>query len=186
MTLIIGGSKSGKSAYAEEYIALLSEGKTKYYIATMQAFDVESQEKINRHRVLRKDKGFITIEQPISIWNAVKKMKTGEKTALLECMSNLIANEMFSGEELKTKEEVIEEVINGISALKKELTHFVIVSNNVFEDGKIYDSTTMEYMKAMGRINEELAVMADEVVEVVVGIPIVVKGKQNDLERKGN
>jgi adenosylcobinamide kinase/adenosylcobinamide-phosphate guanylyltransferase len=51
----------------------------------------------------------------------------------------------------------------------------VIVSNNVFEDGQIYDEATMEYIKAMGEINTKLALMSDKVVEVVVGIPIIIK-----------
>lgn len=178
MTLIMGGSGSGKSAYAENYIASLSEGKKKYYIATMQVFDREGQKKIERHRALRSDKGFHTIEQPVAIQNAIEMMESGEKTALLECMSNLTANEMFAGKMPETEEVVAEKILKGIDALRKELTALVIVSNNVFEDGMGYDETTMEYIRAMGRLNEKLADMADEVVEVVVGIPIIVKSKE--------
>lgn len=66
----------------------------------MQVFDDEGQRKIDRHRRLRAGKGFITIEQPRDIQNAVSMLqsenclKTG-RSALLECMSNLVANEMF-------------------------------------------------------------------------------------------
>ena len=56
--------------------------------------------------------------------------------------------------------------------LKKETTHLIVVSNNVFEDGVSYDKETMEYIEAMGKINQELADMAEQVVEVVAGIPI--------------
>ncbi|MGN0168403.1 MAG: bifunctional adenosylcobinamide kinase/adenosylcobinamide-phosphate guanylyltransferase [Acetatifactor sp.] len=180
MTLIIGGSGSGKSAYAENYIASLSEGKKKYYIATMQVYDEEGQKKIERHRMLREGKNFLTIEQPADVQDAMEKMAAGEKTALLECMSNLTANEMFSGDVPKTEAAVTDKIIKGTERLKKELTHLVVVSNNIFEDGKVYDETTMEYIRAMGRINERLAAMADEVVEVVVGIPLVVKAKQSE------
>ena len=51
----------------------------------------------------------------------------------------------------------------------------VVVSNNVFEDGIQYDTGTGEYLNALGRINERLAVLADEVIEVVVGIPVILK-----------
>ena len=103
ITLITGGSGSGKSAYAEKYICHVSNEKgykEKYYIATMQVFDDEGQRKIDRHRRLRAGKGFITIEQHRDIKKAVEKLqsesslKTG-RSALLECMSNLVANEMF-------------------------------------------------------------------------------------------
>ena len=48
--------------------------------------------------------------------------------------------------------------------------------NNVFEDGISYEETTAEYIEAMGQVNERLAVMADTVIEVVAGIPVVWKG----------
>ena len=95
---------------------------------------------------------------------------------LLECMSNLVANEMFGGEVPKEKKDVVERIIRGIHAIQKEATELVIVTNNVFEDGISYDDTTMEYLSAMGRINELLAKRADKVIEVVVGIPLIMKG----------
>ena len=185
MTLIIGGSGSGKSAYAEDYTISLSEDRKKYYIATMQIFDEEGKRKVERHRMLRGGKGFSTIEQPIDIGKAAEKMEDGERTALLECISNLTANEMFLGEKPGTEEVITEKIVGEIAVLNRELTHLVIVSNNVFEDGNVYDKTTMAYIRAMGRINQKLAEMADEVVEVVVGIPIVIKDKNISLQKKG-
>ena len=185
MTLIIGGSGSGKSAYAEDYTISLSEDRKKYYIATMQIFDEEGKRKVERHRMLRGGKGFSTIEQPIDIGKAAEKMEDGERTALLECISNLTANEMFLGEKPGTEEVITEKIVGEIAVLNRELTHLVIVSNNVFEDGNVYDKTTMAYIRAMGRINQKLAEMADEVVEVVVGNPIVIKAKNVSLQKKG-
>ena len=185
MTLIIGGSGSGKSAYAEDYTISLSEDRKKYYIATMQIFDEEGKRKVERHRMLRGGKGFSTIEQPIDIGKAAEKMEDGERTALLECISNLTANEMFLGEIPGAEEVITEKIVGEIAVLNRELTHLVIVSNNVFEDGNVYDKTTMAYIRAMGRINQKLAEMADEVVEVVVGIPIVIKAKNVSLQKKG-
>lgn len=181
MVLIIGGSGSGKSAYAEEYITMLSQEKRKYYLATMQVFDKEGQEKINRHRRLRRGRGFVTIEQPFDIHKALEKMNqdtqtlSEERTALLECMSNLAANEMFSAEIPESGDQVADKIIRETELLRQELLHLVIVTNNVFEDGVIRDVTTMEYMRALGSVNERLAEMADRVIEVVVGIPVVIK-----------
>jgi len=180
MTLMIGGSGSGKSARAEDYLAAVSEGKQKYYIATMRVYDEEGEKKIERHRRLRCGKGFITIEQPTAIHEALGKMEPGERTALLECISNLAANEMFSGEEPAAAEAVTERVVEGIRRLKEGLAHLVVVSNNVFEDGIVYDETTMEYIRAMGQINEKLAAMAERVVEVVAGIPVVIREAEED------
>ena len=185
MTLIIGGSGSGKSAYAEDYMVSISEDRKKYYIATMQIYDEEGKRKVERHRMLRGGKGFSTIEQPVDIGKAAEKMEAEDRTALLECVSNLTANEMFSGEVPGTEEAITEKIVGGIAVLNRELTHLVIVSNNVFEDGNVYNKTTMAYIRAMGRINQKLAEMADEVVEVVVGIPIVIKNKNISLQKEG-
>lgn len=178
MVLITGGSGSGKSAYAEEYITRLARNNRKYYIATMQAFDAEAREKIERHRRQRCGKGFQTIEQPTDIDGVLEKMEgfsEKENTALLECISNLTANEMFSGKTPQEGKAVKEKIIREIELLNKGLKHLVIVTNNVFEDGMPYEEATMAYIRALGSINEALAVMADKVVEVVVGIPVIQK-----------
>ena len=175
MTLIIGGSGSGKSEYAENYLMKCSKGVQKYYIATMQVYDAEGQKKVLRHQKLREGKGFLTIEQPKELQQAIDKMLPGENEALLECISNLTANEMFSDMVPENEEIVIEKITKGVRELSQALRHLVIVSNNVFEDGRVYDDTTMAYIRAMGKINASLAQMADEVIEVVVGIPVMLK-----------
>ena len=199
ITLIIGGSGSGKSAYAEDYVLAAAADLPKYYIATMQVYDTEGERKVERHRRLRAGKGFVTIEQPTDIgkagikiagnaWNEQEKGDIHEVdgmdapneekqggVALLECMSNLVANEMFSGEQMPETDAVVRCVTEGLEALAKQLTHLVIVSNNVFEDGIAYDASTLRYIEALGRINTRLADLADHVLEVVVGIPVTVK-----------
>lgn len=174
MVLIIGGSGSGKSAYAEDLACSLAEreGTSKYYLAAMQVFDQEDERRVTRHRALRKGKGFLTIEQPVQIEKALVRMETGKKTVLLECISNLTANEMFSEAKPKGQEEVVKVIGRGIAQLRRETTHLIVVSNNVFEDGIVYDQTTMDYLSAMGKINRQLAAWADQAVEVVAGIPV--------------
>ena len=75
MILVIGGSGSGKSSYAEEIVCSVSgEDMKKYYLATMQIFDEEGRKKVERHRKLRSGKGFLTIEQPTEIGRSIEKM----------------------------------------------------------------------------------------------------------------
>ncbi len=181
MVLVVGGSGSGKSSYAEKMAAALAQesaGETtmkKYYLATMQVFDEEGRVKVGRHRDLRKGKGFLTIEQPTGISCALDQMDKGGRTVLLECISNLASNEMFSGGKIKPKMQVMEDIIRSITLLKGQTTHFIVVSNNVFEDGIAYDRQTMEYIHTMGMINQKLAALAERVVEVVAGIPVIIK-----------
>ena len=91
-------------------------------------------------------------------------------------MSNLVANEMFAENKIRLRDEVTAQILDGIEALNRQLEHLLIVTNNVFEDGISYEETTAEYIEAMGQVNERLAVMADTVIEVVAGIPVVWKG----------
>ncbi|MGN0158389.1 MAG: bifunctional adenosylcobinamide kinase/adenosylcobinamide-phosphate guanylyltransferase [Brotaphodocola sp.] len=176
MTLVIGGSGSGKSAYAEQYVQSISDGLDKYYLATMQVFGDEGKRKVERHRNMRKDKGFTTVEQPDSIANVLKRISCPERSAaLLECISNLTANEMFTDKGTTKAQETVRRVVSDVAVLQKQIRHLVIVTNNVFEDGNLYDESTMEYIQAMGLINRTLAEMADEVMELVVGIPVIIK-----------
>lgn len=96
MYLIIGGSGSGKSTYAEELLFSLPDAGKKYYIATMQVYDEESRRRVQKHRKQREGKRFDTIEQPVHVSGALTQMDAGKKSAMLECVSNLVANEMFA------------------------------------------------------------------------------------------
>lgn len=175
LILITGGSGSGKSSYAEGYIDAVSKGMPKYYLATMQVLDEDGRRRVERHRRIRQGKDFVTVEQPVLIEEALGRMKPGRKSALLECMSNLVANEMFGGSVQVPGMQAADQILKGIRKLQKELEVFVIVTGNVFEDGILYEQSTREYMEALALVNSTLAAMADAVIEVVVGIPVVLK-----------
>lgn len=184
ITLIYGGSSSGKSAFAEDYACGLNCRK-KYYMATMAATDPESLERINRHRSLRDGKEFETLEYAYDIGNASAKInsdamkKEGENVLLLECMSNLVANEMFKDGEIFPSDFCINKILDDLKKLSRYVENIVIVSNNVFEDSVSYDEGTRDYLRALGKINQRITTVADEVYEVVVGIPIQLKGKKD-------
>lgn len=178
MTLIIGGSGSGKSAFAEQYLAEIAKEEKKYYIATMKIYDEEGRKKVERHRRQRAGKGFATIESPVDIEKAAQEITEPTAFVLLECTSNLVANEMFSGEMPCSKDDVVQKVVKGIQYLNEQVSHLVIVTNNVFEDGVRYDDWSMEYLEALGKINQQLEAMSEKVIEVVVGIPVILKGER--------
>lgn len=172
--LIYGGSGSGKSEYAEQCVLKLSD-EEKYYIATMKVYGEEGMKKVSRHRKLRMNKGFETIEKQTDVHELNNEYKGG--TALLECLSNLVANEMFVDDKIIAVDEVVDKVSDGIKKLGDTFDNLVVVTNNIFEDGIEYDEGTKHYMHALGKINEILTQVAAGVVEVVVGIPVVVKGQ---------
>ena len=171
-----GGSGSGKSAYAESL--LYSCEGIRYYIATMQPYGAEGTQRIRRHHALRQGKGFETIEQYQNIGGALKGCKRDTKpVVLVECMSNLLANECF--EENGHPDNIFAECMQ----LYSECSHLVIVTNEVFSDGCEYDDSTTDYIRRLGELNVKLAKAADTVVEVVYTIPVVLKG---DISYVGN
>ena len=92
---------------------------------------------------------------------------------LLECMSNLAANEIF--EEKGAGEKTVEAVLEGIKKLSSQVRHLVIVTNEIFSDGMVYDKETENYQRLLGRINAYLAEISDVCYEVVYGIPLRIK-----------
>lgn len=170
LALILGGSGSGKSEYAEQFIMNLLH-KPRIYIATMQPFDEEGRLRVIKHRKMRAEKEFETIERYSGL---AELLLPKDSAILLECMSNLVANEMYvTGYQEK---DVVDEVLRGIEAVKQQTKHFVIVSNNVFEDGIEYEEETSKYLSFLGKVNQNIASIADVVVEVIHGIPMIHTG----------
>ncbi|MBQ9827594.1 MAG: bifunctional adenosylcobinamide kinase/adenosylcobinamide-phosphate guanylyltransferase [Lachnospiraceae bacterium] len=167
--LVIGGSASGKSSFGEK--KCLELALPVWYAATMKPFGEEGEIRIKRHRDLRKDKGFITVEQYTDIGSA--PVEGG--TVLLECVGNLTANEMY--EDDGTEHDPTYKVTEGIRKLSGKCSDMVIITNDVAREPLMYDDSTNRYIEAMGRINMSLASMADEVYEVVCGIPLKIKGE---------
>ncbi len=169
VTFVVGGSGSGKSEYAEGII-MGGSSPNRFYIATMQPFDEEAFAKIERHRKMRAHKGFETIECQRNLADA--GVSPGSDV-LLECISNLVANEMFDPK--GAKEKTTSAIMEGIDRLRNLADNFVIVSNNVFGDGDDYSPETLEYIKTIAEVNGRIADISDHVVEVVCGIPVKIK-----------
>lgn len=170
MAVVTGGSGSGKSAFAEDKILSLGLGK-RFYIATMHPYDEESYKRVERHRKMRAGKGFETVECYTGLENLEFPQ---DAIVLLECMSNLAANEMF--EESGAGADTVEAVLRGVRKLKSQVRHLVIVTNEIFSEAASYEGDTVRYQEYLGKINQKLGEMADQVVEVVYGIPIWHKG----------
>ena len=167
LTLIIGGAGSGKSAFAESLCCRLSGRRV--YLATMEALDEESRRRAEKHRRQRAPLGFETLECPRALEAA--EIPAGANV-LLEDLSNLLANEMFSPNG------------GGADAVRAGLEHVLrcsdnltIMTNDVFSGGADYGEETRNYMRALAAFNRNLAARADMAVEVVCGLPNVLKGE---------
>lgn len=171
MHLVTGASASGKSAYAENLL-VPAKSAEKYYIATMRPWGAEGAARVKKHRAMREGKGFQTIEA----FHTLDDLRLPEKGSLmLECMSNLLANEQF--ELGGTDEEILDRIQQGIQNLKEQTEDLIIVTNEIFSDGCRYDAETVRYIRLPGNLNIRMAEEADVVTEVVYGIPIRRKGE---------
>lgn len=171
LTLVLGGSASGKSEYAEQLVLEAGAGP-RFYIATMEPYDEECLRRISRHRAMRASKGFETRECPRGL-AGVALPRPG--VALLECMSNLVANEMFSPQ--GAGEQALAAILAGVERLEAQASQLIVVSNDLGADGAgQYDGGTRRYLAVLGQVNRALACRAQAVCEVVCGIPLYHKG----------
>ena len=171
LILLTGGSACGKSSYGE---TLAVQGpKPLYYIAAMEPYDDECLQKIARHRSLRADKGFETIERYTGV-DALKLLETGG-TVLLECLCNLTANEMYIQPDAPV--DPVQKVVAGVENLRRQTDTLIVITNDVGSDNETYLEETRRYIRALGEINARVAAMADRVYELVAGIPICLKGE---------
>ena len=168
LTLVVGGAASGKSAYAERLV--LQTALPRYYLATMQVWDAECAARVEKHRRMRAEKQFETLECPLHL-GTVRLPARG--TALLEDLGNLTANELYDP---AGAGEAASAILDGLDKLAAQCEHLVVVSNEVFSGGANYAGDTDRYLKALAQVNNALAARADAVVRVVCGIPVYHKG----------
>lgn len=169
MILVMGGSGSGKSEWAENRAVSEADKGRLCYLATMSPKGSEAAKRIERHRHLREGKGFDTIEETENVSAALDKAGRSD-TVLLEDLSNLLANIRYgSGLDFEAAEE---KIISDIDTLSEGVGELIIVSNDIFSDGCVYDRETRQFMETMAKLNERFADRAHTVVEVVAGICI--------------
>ena len=186
ISLVVGGQNSGKSKFAEELAVKSGEGRL-YYLATMKVCDEAGEERIRRHRRQREGKGFITIEVQYGIDRAAEMMdEPAESVVLLECMANLVGNELYDNPDrgwnkckVRNKEEVqgirpdgtgyelfADTVVRDIKKLEGQVKELIVVTNE-YHAGVDYktdtDECTLMYIELLNLVNERLKRLADDV-----------------------
>lgn len=164
--LLLGGSASGKSGWAEGFAAALARqsGGPLLYLATMAAEDEESRRRVLRHRELRSGKGFSTVERPTGL--AGLELPPGA-AVLVEDLGNLCANELFSPEGGGERA-----VLRGLEHLRRRAAHLVLVGNEVFSDGENRSGGTADYLRLLARTQAACAAWAEAAGTVICGIPL--------------
>lgn len=181
LTFILGGARSGKSAYAERFA--LDFGGPVLYIATAEALDEEMVLRIQNHQAARPPHWF-TLESPRRVGKAFmawqeEKGCEAVGLVLLDCMTLLTNNLALALpeplEEVDLTLALNEELDDILAAVEVSGLHWLVVSNEVglglvppYPLGRVYRDS-------LGRANQRLAAIADEVLFMVAGIPMKVR-----------
>lgn len=167
LSFVLGGAASGKSAFAENL--LLESGLTPVYLATGQAFDAETEHRINLHKA-RRGADWLLFEAPLNLEPALDTAREGQ-AVLLDCATLWLSNLMLADAPLDTAP------ARFLSALARSTAPIVVVSNEVGQGIVPDNAMARAFREAQGRLNIAIAAEADLVVQVTAGLPNVLKGQ---------
>ena len=164
MTFVLGGARSGKSAYAERIITALPSPWV--YIATAHAGDDEMQARIALHRARRDDR-WTAVEAPIDIAGAIDA--AGKQPVLIDCLTLWLTNLLLGEHDIDSQVQSLEAALrarDGITVLVANEVGLGIVPDNAL---------ARAFRDWAGRVNQHFAARADSVVFMVAGLPMRVK-----------
>jgi len=164
--LVTGGAKSGKSAWAEARVETISTDRI--YIATAQAFDTEMERRIKEH-LARRGAAWTTHEEPRDLPRALDE--TDGAPRLVDCLTLWLSNEMLAADGDWRG------ALEGLaSALLRQTAPVVLLTNEVGSGIVPDNALARRFQDAAGVVNQAIGAIADEVVLVVVGQALVIKG----------
>lgn len=166
VTLITGGAASGKSAFAERVVR--ATGKPKTYIATLQPLDDEMQAKTVRHQAQRGE-DWVTVEAPIEV-APVLLAASADQVILLDCVTLWLSNVLLADYDIDAACDDL------LTALLNCPCDVVAVSNEVGMGIVPDNALSRKFRNAQGKLNQMIAGHADDVMTVISGLPLVLKG----------
>lgn len=171
VTLVLGGVRSGKSRYALELARPLQRVA---FIATARASDGEMQEKIRRHK-LERPESWKTIEEPLELARVVEEQAAQFDLLLIDCLTIFAANllDVAEGDPLNAAARLD----RLLDALRASSASVVLVSNEVGSGVVPAYPAGRRYRDLLGEINQRVAAVADNVVLLVAGLPLALKGQ---------
>ena len=166
LTLVLGGARSGKSRYAESIVMGLPPPWI--YVATAEPLDDEMLARIAEHRA-RRGSDWRSIEAPRDLAGALSEIPAGA-AVLVDCLTLWLSNLMLAGADVDAETERLDGV------LARSATPVVLVSNEVGSGGVPAYPVGCRYRDLLGEINQRVARVADDVVLMVAGLPLALKG----------
>lgn len=176
LTLILGGARSGKSAYAQHLAA--QQNRPVIFVATGIAFDEEMAARIKVHQSER-PKDWFTLEAPREVGQAVRACPSPADLLVLDCLTLLTNNVILAlpdPEDARAAQAAMDHEIDGLlGAYETSGAEWLVVSNEVGLGLVPPTPLGRVYRDVLGRVNQRLAAIADRVLFMVAGLPMVVK-----------
>jgi adenosylcobinamide kinase/adenosylcobinamide-phosphate guanylyltransferase len=172
VTLVLGGARSGKSRYAERLVEQAATCGT--YCATAEPGDDEMMARIAAHRARRHEVGYgnfwRTVEAPLTLAAAVSAEATVDRPLLIDCLTLWLSNLLLAGK-------CIEAETAALAAELREAAGPVVLVANEVGLGLVPETPLgRRFRDEAGRLNQEIAGLADRVVFVAAGLPLMLKG----------
>jgi adenosylcobinamide kinase / adenosylcobinamide-phosphate guanylyltransferase len=167
VTLVLGGVRSGKSRYAQR---LGERARRVVFVATAQPGDEEMQRKIDVHRTGR-PQHWTTVEEPLALAETIAAHGPGCDLMIVDCLT-LFATNLLHAEAGE------EPVASLCTALADPPCPVVLVSNEVGSGVVPPYPLGRQFRDLLGEINQRVATVASDVVLLVAGLPLVLKGQQ--------
>ncbi|MFP5392802.1 MAG: bifunctional adenosylcobinamide kinase/adenosylcobinamide-phosphate guanylyltransferase, partial [Gammaproteobacteria bacterium] len=178
-TLVLGGTRSGKSRYAEQLAA--QGGGEVVYIATAEARDAEMAERIAHHRASR-PAPWTTVEETLHLADAIERHARPGRVVLVDCLTLWLSNLIFSAGDLPDTGRIalpalfLEQRQRLLDGLARAGGDVVLVSNEVGLGIVPMGAVTRCFADEAGRLNQAVAALATRVVFVAAGLPLALKG----------
>lgn len=166
LTFILGGTASGKSKIAENLV--ISTGRPRVYLATAQAFDDEMKTKVAAH-LAQRGSDWTTIEEPVDVASRLTERDT-DQILLLDCVTLWLSNIILAERDEAADSAAL------MKALEDAPCPVVVVSNEVGLGIVPDNALSRRFRGAQGQLNQALAAQAGLVVNVVAGLPQILKG----------
>jgi len=169
LTLVLGGARSGKSAYAEQAAAtaVAARGGRMVMIATAEARDEEMKARIAAHRSQRGD-GWHTVEAPLDLAKAITELREDDR-AVADCLTLWVSNLLAADMPVDKQADAL------ITALLHRRQQTWLISNEVGFGIVPDNALARRFRDECGRLHQRLAAAADSVIMMVAGLPLTLK-----------
>ncbi|RYY75065.1 MAG: bifunctional adenosylcobinamide kinase/adenosylcobinamide-phosphate guanylyltransferase [Gammaproteobacteria bacterium] len=168
VSLIIGGARSGKSRYAEELAS--QDGEAVCYVATALAFDKEMEERILHHQA-RRPAQWTLHECPLALPQLLSVEAKKEQTILVDCLTMWVNNQIYEN----PTQDFSQLFLSLSDSVVDAKAHVIFVANEVGLGIIPLGEITRQFVDEAGRLNQQIAKLADKVRFMVAGLPLALK-----------